>query len=276
MELYQIRQLLAVAEHGSLSAAALSLNVSQPALTRSMQKLEREFGVAIFHRTRNSVELNEAGKIAVEQARLVMSAAEGMSARMRAYRREQTRISIGSCAPGSMWLLAAELVQRLPGKAIVSEMRPPETLTEGLLSGEYQMIILSRPPRQEQILCREFVTECLFLSLPPAHPLASREGVWLSELSGQTMLLYADLGVWERLREEKMEGIHFILQKDRAAFVDLVTASALPSFTTNLMRRLAPPPLNRVEIPILDPEASISFYLCALERNRRLLEGVPA
>ena len=138
------------------------------------------------------------------------------------------------------------------------------------------MIILSRPPRQEQILCREFVTECLFLSLPPAHPLASREGVWLSELSGQTMLLYAELGVWERLREEKMEGIHFILQKDRAAFVDLVTASALPSFTTNLMRRLAPPPLNRVEIPILDPEASISFYLCALERNRRLLEGVPA
>ena len=49
VELYQIRQLLAVAEYGSLSAAALSLHVSQPALTRSMQKLEREFDVTLFH-----------------------------------------------------------------------------------------------------------------------------------------------------------------------------------------------------------------------------------
>ena len=275
MELYQIRQLLAVAEHGSLSAAALSLNVSQPALSRSMQKLEREFGLTLFRRTKNSVELNEAGKIAVEQARIVMGAAENMSARMRAYSREQTTISIGSCAPGPMWALTAELVQRLPGKTIISEMRPAETLTEGLLSGAYQMIILSKPTNQDKIVCRHYVTERLFLSLPPAHPLASKEGVRLSELAGQTMLLYADLGVWERLREEKMRDIHFIVQKDREAFADLVTASALPSFTTNLTRRLAPPPLDRLEIPVLNPEASISFYLCALERNCPLLDSVP-
>ncbi|MBQ9346048.1 MAG: LysR family transcriptional regulator [Oscillibacter sp.] len=275
MELYQIRQLLAVAEYGSLSAAALSLHVSQPALTRSMQKMEQEFGVTLFHRTRNRVELNEAGKIAVEQARLVMGAAEGMSTRMRDYKRAQTTISIGSCAPGPMWILTAELVQRLSGKTITSEMRPAEALAEGLLSGAYQLIILNQPLRQDKIVCRSFVTEQLFLSLPPAHPLAAKEGIRLSELAGQTMLLYADLGVWDNLREEKMADIHFIVQKDREAFKDLVTASTLPSFTTNLTRRLAPPPLDRVEIPILDPEASIPFYLCALERSRRLLESIP-
>ena len=275
MELYQIRQLLAVAQYGSLSAAAASLNVSQPALTRSMQKLEQEFGITLFNRTRNSVELNGAGKIAVEQARFVMGAAESMSARMRDYKREQTTISIGSCAPGPMWVITAELVQRLSGKTITSEMRPAEALTERLLSGAYQLIIVNQPLNQEKTVCRHYVTERLFLSLPPAHPLASKEGVWLSELAGQTMLLYADLGVWERLREEKMGGVHFIVQKDREAFADLVTASALPSFTTNLTRRLVPPPLDRVEIPILDPEASIPFYLCALERNWRLLEKIP-
>ena len=71
-----------------------------------------------------------------------------------------------------------------------------------------------------------------------------------------------------------MGDIRFIVQKDREAFADHVAASALPNITTNLTRRLAPPPLDRVEIPILDPEASISFYLCALERNWRLLESV--
>ena len=201
MELYQIRQPLAVEEHGSLSAAAGFLNVSQPALTRSMQKLEREFGVTIFNRTRNSVKLNEAGKIAVEQARLVMGAAESMSARMRAYSREQATISIGSCAPGPMWALTAELAQRLSEKTITSEMRSAETLEAGLLSGAYQLIILN----QDKIVCRKYVTERLFLSLPPAHPLASKKGIRLSELTGQAMLLYADLGVWERLREKKWE-----------------------------------------------------------------------
>ena len=201
MELYQIRQLLAVAEYGSLSAAAVSLNVSQPALTRSMQKLEREFGVTLFNRTKNSVKLNEAGKIAAEQARLVIGAAESMSARMHDYKRERTTISIGSCAPGPMWILTAEMVRRLPGKAITTEMRPAETLTAGLLSGAYQLIILNQPPNQDNIACRHYVTERLFVSLPPAHPLASKEGVRLSELAGQTMLLFADLGVWEQLRE---------------------------------------------------------------------------
>ena len=275
MELYQIRQLLAVAEHGTLSAAARSLYISQPALTRSMRKLEQEFGVTLFQRTGNSVKLNEAGKIAVEQARLVAGAAESMSARMRDYKREQTTISIGSCAPGPMWVIAAELVQRLSGKTITSEMRPPEILSEGLLSGAYHLIILNQPFSQNKIICRRYVTEQLFLSLPPAHPLAAKEKIYLSELAGQTMLLYADLGVWEALREEKMSDIHFIVQKEREAFADLVTASALPSFSTNLTRRLVPPPLDRVEIPILDSEASISFYLCALDRNRSLLEKIP-
>ena len=174
-----------------------------------------------------------------------------------------------------MWALTAELVQRLSGKTITSEMRPAETLTEGLLSGAYQLVILNQALNRNKIACCHYVTERLFVSLPPAHPLSSKEGLKLSELSGQTMLLFADLGVWERLREEKMSDIHFIIQKDREAFADLVTASALPGFTTNLTRCLAPPPLNRVEIPVLDPEASIPFYLFALEQNWRLLEKIP-
>ena len=274
MEIYQIRQLLAVARCGTLSAAAGVLNISQPALSRSMQRLERELGVPLFDRTRNRIELNEAGRLAVEQGEQVLRAVEGMTARMRDHARAQTTISLGSCAPGPMWTMTPGLALAFPDRTISSEMRPVETLIEGLLSGTYQIVILDRPLDRDGVLCRGSVRERLYVSLPASHPLSEREGLYLSELAGQTMLLYADLGVWERLREEKMGGIRFIVQREREAFLDLVSASPLPNFTTDLTRRLRDPPPDRVEIPILDPEASIRFYLCASERDRRLLDRI--
>ena len=48
IELYQLEQLTAFAKHGTLSKAADELHMSQPTLTRSMQKLESEFGVSLF------------------------------------------------------------------------------------------------------------------------------------------------------------------------------------------------------------------------------------
>ena len=50
--LYQLHQLLTVSERGTLSAAAEELHISRPALTRSMQKLEEEFGVPLFDRSK--------------------------------------------------------------------------------------------------------------------------------------------------------------------------------------------------------------------------------
>ena len=187
-----------IADRGSLSAAARELHLSQPALTRSMQRLEDEFGVELFTHEKNRVTLNEAGLLAV-----------------------------GSCAPGPMWLIAPELIRRLTDKTVSTELAAPEALLDGLLREEYQLVILDAPAEQENVVCREYLTERLAVSLPPAHPLAKKEGVYLSELSGQTMLLYSDLGVWNKLRDDKMQGIRFIVQSERDVFADLISASVL-------------------------------------------------
>ena len=52
-ELHQLEQLITVAECGTLSAAAEELHLSQPALSRSMQKLEAELQVPLFTRHKN-------------------------------------------------------------------------------------------------------------------------------------------------------------------------------------------------------------------------------
>lgn len=273
-ELEHLYHLLAVAEAGTLSAAAEALHISQPSLSRSMQKLEAEFGTPLFERTKNKVLLNEAGQLAVTEARRVTEAAETMEARMRAYVRSLHTISVGSCAPAPLWRLTPVLTERFPDRTISSVMREPEALIRGLREGQFQLAVLDRPLEEQGILCKEYTREQLYLSLPAVHPLAQQKGITLADLEGQTMLLYSELGVWQKLHDEKMQGVHFIVQTERRAFADLISASFLPSFTTNLTLTMAPPDLNRVNIPILDPEATITFYLCAPTKQRTLLEAV--
>ncbi|WP_238144241.1 LysR substrate-binding domain-containing protein, partial [Streptococcus suis] len=84
---------------------------------------------------------------------------------------------------------------------------------------------------EDGILSTGFFMEQLYLSVPPAHPFALREEIQLSDLADLTMLLRSDLGIWQPLVDSLTE-TKFIVQKDWDAFEELVSASALPSFST--------------------------------------------
>ncbi|MDQ6620247.1 MAG: LysR substrate-binding domain-containing protein [Pseudomonadota bacterium] len=73
MKLNHLRDVLAVAERGSLRAAARHLGVAQPALTRSIQELERELGVPLFERRPTGVALTDMGGLFVRRASAVRS-----------------------------------------------------------------------------------------------------------------------------------------------------------------------------------------------------------
>ena len=83
-ELNQLEQLIAIAECQTISAAAERLHLSQPALSRSIQKLEAALQVTLFDREKNKITLNENGKIAVEYARRVLEQASNMTEQLQA------------------------------------------------------------------------------------------------------------------------------------------------------------------------------------------------
>ena len=76
MELDQLRYFLRVAERGNFTRAAEDLRVSQPALSRSIQKLEDELGQPVFERRTRSVALTEAGVLLQARAQQVLSILE--------------------------------------------------------------------------------------------------------------------------------------------------------------------------------------------------------
>lgn len=73
MELRQLRYLIAVADEGSLALAAESLGITRPALSLSLAKLEKEFGVRLFHRGRHGASVTQEGAIVLMRARIACS-----------------------------------------------------------------------------------------------------------------------------------------------------------------------------------------------------------
>lgn len=82
MELRHLRQAVAVSELGTFSRAAVSLNLSQSALTRGIQALEEQVGVRLFERNHDGVEPTSAGKLLLKRARSLLSQVEELEAEM--------------------------------------------------------------------------------------------------------------------------------------------------------------------------------------------------
>ena len=99
IEIYLLEQLCAFAEYGTLSKAAESLHISQPALSRSMKKIEEELGVSLFERDKAKISLNETGELAAKLATELLSLNLGMVRRIKAFDRSQRSITVGACAP---------------------------------------------------------------------------------------------------------------------------------------------------------------------------------
>lgn len=271
-ELYQLEQLLAVAACGTLSNAAEQLHISQPALSRSMQRLEAELQVSLFTRQKNKIELNENGRMAVYYARKIMEQSQDMISRIQAFDRSQRTILFGACAPAPLWEIPALLSDLYPEMTISSEIRENDVLLQGLRNDVYQLIVLPFPVDEPGMICAKYGEEHLFFSLPPAHPLSGSKALYMKDLNGETMLLRNRLGFWRELTVRKMPDTRFLEQED-VAFDELVKFSALPSFATDLWLNREGNHVNRVNIPILDEEANVSYYCLCKPGGRTDLSG---
>ncbi|WP_066716280.1 LysR family transcriptional regulator [Clostridium sp. Marseille-P299] len=271
-ELNQLEQLITIAEAGTVSKAAELLHLSQPALSRSIQRLEEELQVSLFDRQKNKITLNANGELALEYARKILSEAASMSERLQTFERSQHTLSLGSCAPAPLWRLTPTLSRLYPDMTIQSEIKTFEQLTSGLLNGTYQIIITTKPSDHPDILSFQYLEEHLYVALPPAHPLAVYKNLSLRDLNGQSMLILSKIGFWYDICKAKMPDSLFLVQEDIQVLDELRRSSALPSFSTNLANLDTNKNGNRVLIPLTDSEVNVTFYCHIKNSDSQRLE----
>lgn len=274
IEIVQLQHLIAFSEYKTLSQAAQELHVSQPVLTRSMQKLEEELGVSLFNRTKNSITLNANGELTVELANKIINDTEDMKQKVITFDKSQRSFSIGSCAPAPNIYITQKVAQYYPDKTIISEIKDTDILIKGLSDETYTVCILPYEINNDEIESIEFMEEQLYFSLPFDHRLANRDSISLKEMDGERMLLMSNIGFWNQMHQKAMPNTKFLIQQDRTVFYDLIELSALPSFTSDFSMKLDGIPKNRKIIPIEDKEANATFYCCYLKKNEYNLKSL--
>lgn len=269
IELYELRQFAAFADAGTLSGAAEILHLSQPALSRNMKKLEDELGVALFERKKNKLELNENGEYVLKLAKELLEDADSLAARVRDFDRKNRTISLGVCAPAPVWILAPLITNTFPYMALQTEMDDDKRLLANLENDVYQLIVTHTLPHGTQYCCKKCATETLLFSLPKGHRYARRKSLSFSEMNGENMLLMPDIGFWDFVCTDKMPDSRFLTQSDRFSFNELVQASSLPAFTSDLANKYTEAAANRISIPICDAESTVTYYLVCKSARKK-------
>lgn len=176
-----LKQFVTFYRIGTLRETAEKIHISQPTLTMNMQKLETEFGVPLFHRTKNSTALNETGFWAAEDAKMLLKQTENMLQRAREFDRKNRTIMLGVCIP----VYVLELIRRIsaiyPMATISSEVKKVSQLLEGIRSGIYHVILLPFCPEDDDLSCRKCGEEHLSFLLPKRHRFARRKSLSVSE-----------------------------------------------------------------------------------------------
>lgn len=274
MELYQLRGLIAFAECGNLSKAAEAVHTSQSALSRSMKNLEDELGVPLFSRTKNTIALTETGTLAVRHAQIIVSAHNDMIRTVREEERRRHTFSFGSIAPAPMWELTPIASKLFEGKTVSADLQETEApLIRGLTEGSYNLVILLRPLEEKnpdgtpRYICKPFIKEELSVLLPVSHRLAKRKTLQLKDLAGEKILIHNKIGFWYSVCKRKIPGAVFLEQSELSALREIVSASDLPSFRTNVTNSLDSIPSDKIAIHLSDPEVNVRFWCICLTKK---------
>lgn len=269
IEIYLLEHLQAFYKYGTLSAAAEHLNITQPSLSRSMQKLEGILNVTLFERQKNRIILNETGKLAAEYAKRILEEEAEMERHIRAFDRSQHTLTIGSCAPGPLMELLPRTSGIFSDLTISSAIDTEDNLIKGLKNSDYNLIILSKSLDDENLYCRKYCTEQLYLSVTPFHPAASYSKVSFADMDGQNFIMYAHVGFWEDIVRKKMPHAKFFIQEDIDAVGELTRFSELPSFVSDItLKTMSSRQNDRIHVPFSDQESLATYYLICTAKNQ--------
>ncbi|WP_300120406.1 LysR family transcriptional regulator [uncultured Enterococcus sp.] len=267
IEIYLLKQLIALADYKTLSEAAKNIHLTQPTLSRSMQKLESQIGVPLFDRNNKKITLNDNGELAVHYARQIIDLEVKMKEAIHRLEQSKHILSIGSLAPAPIKEFIPILASHYTNKTIQSEIRDEETLIAGLYDERYQMIVLNKPLDNENCDCLKTFSEQLYYCFSPNETTITKDGVYFAEINGQSMLMLSEVGFWREIVKENMPDSTIIEQTTNEQINFIIEHSSFASFNTDVGIRKKVSRPNRIEVPILDSQASTNYYCISLKKS---------
>ncbi len=194
MDLTAVRAFATLARHGRFTRAAQALGVTQPSLSRQVQRLEKELGARLVVRAPDGVVLTEAGARFLAHAQRALTAldeAAGELAEIAGV--AQGAVGIGTLATVGAYVLPAVLAayhRKHPAVRLTVREGFRDELEALVLRGDLDMAVIQLPPRHEELTAVRLWQEDYVLAVPPEHRLAdARRAVALVDVADEPFVL---------------------------------------------------------------------------------------
>ncbi len=262
MELHQIRYFLAVSRHGSFSRACAECEVSQPAFTQAVRKLENEVGAELFHREGKRLVLTPLGRLirpALEQTVAGARSAHDVAQNFRLLRQAPLRLGVqSSIGPRRLATFFSQFHRAQPGVELAVEDGDRERLQQKLELGEIDLAVVSAStPVPDAFRTELLYVEPYVVVVPPGHRLGRLSDVRLADVHGEP---YVDRLACE-MREAVMAlsrqagvNLYAICRSDKEDWVEAMVLAGLgfafmPAYSMRSpdlhWRALVDPPVSR-------------------------------
>ena len=193
MELNQIRYFLNLADTLNFTEAAMRSGVSQPTLTRAIQRLEQELGGTLVYRDGKDSRLTALGRDIRAEFAAIADSEQRVRAislnRVRGRRETLTLGIVNTIAPALITGFASHALGQMPMLELVFRPITRDEGLERLLSGQIDGCFCTDPVAgNDKIATVEMLSERLLVAMAQRHPLANRASVSLADLSEQPYL----------------------------------------------------------------------------------------
>lgn len=273
---YLLDELVTFAAAKTLAKTAATLHVTQPTITRGMQKLETELGVTLFDRQPNRIRLTATGQLAAQEAAQLLDQERAIVLRIQNYDRSLTTRPIETTLPGPLVLLDY-LADQLPTNLAVNRtLLTPSQVVAHLTDHQAALIFSNQDLQTPTIESRLIGNENLTVHLQKFMYQANQATITFDELRGLSFVVLNAIGGWRDIIQARIPDAKFLYQPQRAAFTEITKYSDFPYFSTNLTpfdaSALTPDDNdNRVAIPISDAAAHMPIYVSYLTAQRGAL-----
>lgn len=203
MTLTELRYIVILAEEQHFGRTAERCHVSQPTLSVAVKKLEEELGVELFERTKTGVKPTVMGERIVKQAKALLAGTETIKALAEAGKDQLgSPLALGTIFTMGPYLLPQlipHLQKQVPGMPLLVQEDYTENLRRKLRDGVLDVILVSLPFSESDVVTQELFDEPLVLIMPRNHSLAHKAEITLADIQPQQLLL---MGQGHCLREQ--------------------------------------------------------------------------
>lgn len=274
MELLQLRYFQTTAKLEHITKAAQELNVSQPALSQTISRLEEDLGVPLFNREGRNIYLNDYGKAFLKRVNRIFHELEDGKRELQNLTEnlEQT-ISITIALPYILPYLIVDFLKIHPKIKINQSIATTQEMKILLENGEVDFCFLTDEINGTSIEWITLFEEEIFLSVPSNHHLANRNSISLEEVANETFINRTSGYGFRNLTDHFCNQAGFVPYtpielEEAGAILRLVEMGLGISFTPELSL-LRHSTSNTVEIPITYPICKRTIGI-AWNKNRYL------